>query len=151
MSVHSLVTEDFTLPRNKALYSLKLSWRAYWTLCGNPCLYTSGLICSIDGKHLSKTSQVLSFFYREVSERCYGLQMSWNHVKNGRPWNRMWNIRTWSWLTVCNMRSFLTCMMSSIGNLIYQNALQLLFMVASRINLAHGFCNLKSLFRCSKK
>ena len=57
--------------------------------------------------------------------------------------------RTWSCLTLCSMRSFLTCMMSSTGNLIYQNALQLLFMVASRINLAHGFCNLKSLFRCS--
>ena len=59
--------------------------------------------------------------------------------------------RTWSCLTLCSMRSFLSCMMSSTGNLIYQNALQLLFMVASRINLAHGFCNLKSHFRCSKE
>ena len=49
--------------------------------------------CSIDGKHLSKTSQVLSFLYREVTERCYGLQMWWNHAKNRRPWNRMWHIQ----------------------------------------------------------
>ena len=101
--------------------------------------------CSIDSKHLSKTSQVLSFLYREVTERCYGLQMWWNHAKNRRPWNRMWNIQDMI-LTL-----FLTCMMLSIGKLIYRNALQLLFMVASGINLVHGFCKLKSLFRCSKE
>ena len=125
--------------------------KGFWTLCGNLWLYTSGLICSVDGKHLSKHSKSWVSF----TERCQNVVMGCRCDETMRRMDVLEIgceiFRTWSWLTLCSMRSFLTCMMSSIGNLIYHNALQLLFMVASRINLVHGFSNLKSLFRCSKK
>ena len=126
VSVHSLVTEDFTLPWNKALYLLRLSWRVFWTLCGNLCLYTSGLICSVDGKHLSKHSKSWVSF----TERCQNVVMGCRCDETLRRLDVLEIgceiFRTWSWPPLCSMRSFLTCMMSSIDNLIYQNALQLL-------------------------